>query len=134
MLPIVFSCSPTSVGVLPVLRSPPLESSPSFMGSMEGDRLPATPLTPSQATASRPAMELGVVGESSEVTVSFGCLNVGVACHVVRGFPSIALCLEHVCAGGGGGGRVAFEGFVLYAGGIYALSPNAMLLVQVWPT
>ena len=37
------------------------------MGSMAGGRLPAIPLTPSQATASRPAMELGVVGESSEV-------------------------------------------------------------------
>ena len=63
-----------SVGVSPVLRSPPLvtvpedfmlfnaavtnqtqpESSPSLMGSMAGGRLPATPLTPSQATASRP--------------------------------------------------------------------------------
>ena len=42
------------------------ESSPSLMGSMEGGWLPATPLTPSQATASRPAM--GLVGESSEVT------------------------------------------------------------------
>ena len=42
-------------------------SSPSLMGSMAGGRLPAIPLTPSQATASRPAMELGVVGESSEV-------------------------------------------------------------------
>ena len=40
----------------------------------------------------------------------------GFACHVVRGVPSIAPCLEHVCAGGGGG-SVAFEGFVLYAGG-----------------
>ena len=78
--PIVFSHSP--VGVSPVLRSPPLitvpedfmlfnaavttqsqpESSPSLMGSMEGGRLPATALTPSQATASRPAMGLGVVG------------------------------------------------------------------------
>ena len=35
------------------------------MGSVEGGRLLATPLTPSQATASRPATELGVVGESS---------------------------------------------------------------------
>ena len=88
VLPIGFSHPPASVGVLPVLRSPPLvtvpedfmlfnaavtnqtqpESSPSLMGSMAGGRLPATPLTPSQATASRPAMELGVVGESSEVT------------------------------------------------------------------
>ena len=61
---------------------------------------------------------------------SFGCLNVEVACHVVRGFPSIAPCLGHVCAGG----SVAYEGFVLYAGGVYALYPNVMLLVQVWPT
>ena len=86
--PIVFSSPPASVGVLPVLRSPPLvtvsedfmlfnaavtnqtqpESSPSLMGSMAGGRLPATHLTPSQATASRPTMELAVVGESSEVT------------------------------------------------------------------
>ena len=86
--PIGFSRPTASVGVSPVLRSPPLvtvpedfmlfnaavtnqiqpESSPSLMGSMAGGRLPATPLTPSQATVSRPAMELGVVGESSEVT------------------------------------------------------------------
>ena len=32
---------------------------------------------------------------------------------------------------GGGGGSVAFEGFVLYAGGGYASYPNIMLLVQV---
>ena len=84
--PIVFSRPPASVGVSPVLRSPPLvtvhedfmlfnaavtnqtqpESSPSLMGSMAGGRLPATPLTPSQATAVGPAMEFGV--ESSEVT------------------------------------------------------------------
>ena len=76
------------MGVSPVVRSPPLvtvpedfmlfnaavtnqtqpESSLSLMGGMAGGRLPAAPLTPSQATASRPAMELGVVGESSEVT------------------------------------------------------------------
>ena len=31
----------------------------------------------------------------------------------------------------GGGGSVAFESFVLYAGGDYALNPNIMLLVQV---
>ena len=49
-----------------------------------------------------------------------------VSCHAVRGFPSI----EHVCAGGGGG-NVAFEGFVFYGGGDYALYPNIMLLVQV---
>ena len=35
---------------------------------------------------------------------SFGCLNVGVACQVVRIFTTFAPCLEHVCAGGGGGG------------------------------
>ena len=88
MSPIVFSPPPASVGVSPVLRSPPLvtvpedfmlfnaavtnqtqpESSPSLIGSMAGGRLPATPLTPSQATAAHPAMELGVVGELSEVT------------------------------------------------------------------
>ena len=44
------------------------------------------------------------------------------------GVPSIAPCLEHVCAEGGGG-SVAFEGFVLCAGGVYALFPNVMLLV-----
>ena len=54
----------------------------------------------------------------------------GFTCHAVRGFPSVAPCLEHVCAGGGGG-SVAFEGFVLYAGGDYVLYPNIMLLVQV---
>ena len=54
-------------------------------------------------------------------------------CHAVRGFPSFAPCLEHVCAGGGGG-SVAIEGFVLYAGGDYALHLNIMLLVQVWRT
>ena len=37
-----------------------------------------------------------------------GCLDLvasmlGFACHAVRGFPSIAPCLEQVCAGGGGG-------------------------------
>ena len=29
-------------------------------------------------------------------------LMLGFACQVVRGFPSIAHCLEHVCAGGEG--------------------------------
>ena len=43
----------------------------------------------------------------------------GFACHAVRGFPSIAPCSEHVCAGGGG--SVAFEGFVFCAGGDYIL-------------
>ena len=47
------------------------ESSLSMIGSVAGGRLPAIPLTPSQATASRPAMELGVVGESSEVADRF---------------------------------------------------------------
>ena len=53
----------------------------------------------------------------------------GFTCHAVRGFPSIAPCLEHVCTGGGG--SVAIGGFVLYAGGDYALHLNIMLLVQV---
>ena len=55
----------------------------------------------------------------------------GFTCQAVRGFPSFAPCLEHVCAGGGGGGCVAIEGFVLYAGGDYGLHLNVMLLVQV---
>ena len=91
VLPIVFSPPPASVGVSPVPRTSPLvavledfmlfnaavtnqtqpESSPSLMGSMAGGRLPAIPLTPSQATASRSAMELGVVGVSSEVADRF---------------------------------------------------------------
>ena len=78
--PIVFFRSPASV-----LRSPPLvtvpedfmlfnaavtthtqpESSPSL--SMEGGRLPATPLTPSQA------MVLAVVAESFEVMICVPC-------------------------------------------------------------
>ena len=36
------------------------------------------------------------------------------------GVPSFAPCLEHVCAGGGGG-SVANEGLVLYIGGDYSL-------------
>ena len=56
----------------------------------------------------------------------------GFTCYAVRGFPSIAPCLEHICAGGGG--SVTIEGFVLYAGGVYTLYPTIMLLVPVWPT
>ena len=41
------------------------ESSLSLMGSVAGGLLPAIPLTPSQASG--PGMELGMVGESSEV-------------------------------------------------------------------
>ena len=57
--PISFSPSPASVGV----------SSPSLMGSVAGGLLPVSVihLTPGQATASHPRMELGVVGESPEV-------------------------------------------------------------------
>ena len=43
----------------------------------------------------------------------------GFTCQAVRGFPSFAPCLEHVCAGGGG--SVAIEGLVLYIGGDYGL-------------
>ena len=70
MSPIVFSPPPASVGVSPVPRTSLLvtvpedfmlfnaavmnqtqpESSPSLMGSLAGGRLPAIPLTPSQAT------------------------------------------------------------------------------------
>ena len=79
--------SPASVDVSPVPRTSPLvavpedfrlfdaavtnqtqpESSPSLMGSVAGGLLPVIPLTAGQATASRPGMELGVVGESPEV-------------------------------------------------------------------
>ena len=55
----------------------------------------------------------------------------GFACHVVRGFPSIAPCLEHVCDGGGG--SVAFEGFVLLPAGIVLC--NLMLFYLLgWST
>ena len=43
------------------------ESSPSLMGSVTGGLLPVIPLTPGQASASCPGMELGVVGVSPEV-------------------------------------------------------------------
>ena len=36
----------------------------------------------------------------------------GFTCQAVRVFPTFAPCLEHVCAGGGGGGSVANMGFV----------------------
>ena len=36
-------------------------------------------------------------------------------------FPTFAPCLEHVCAGGGGGGSVANEGLGLHIGGDYSL-------------
>ena len=39
----------------------------------------------------------------------------GSACQVVRGFCAFAPCLEHVCAGGGGGG-VANAGFMIHDG------------------
>ena len=85
--PILFSPSPASVGVSPVPRTSPVvavpedfmlfnaavtnqtqpETSPSLMGNVAGGLLPAIPLTPGQATASRPGVELDVVGESSEV-------------------------------------------------------------------
>ena len=49
---------------------------------------------------------------------SFGCLNVGVCLSCSQAF-SLNCCLfrAHLCWGGGGSGNIAFEGFVLYAGG-----------------
>ena len=41
------------------------------------------------------------------VTSMLGC-----TCQAVRGFPTFAACLEHICAGGGGG-SVANMGLVL---------------------
>ena len=51
----------------------------------------------------------------------------GFTCQAVRGFPTFAPCLEHVCAGGG---SVANMGFV-YTGGDYSLHPIIMLLVRM---
>ena len=45
----------------------------------------------------------------------------GLPVNQLGGFLSFAPCLEHVCAGGGGGGSVANEGLVLYIGGDYSL-------------
>ena len=59
-----------------------------------------------------------------------GYLNVGVACHAVRASLNCSL-LRARLFWGGGGGIVAFEGFVLCAGGVGALYPNVMLLVWV---
>ena len=60
--------------------------------------------------------------------VSFGCLNVGVYLSCSQGFSLIcSLFRACLCLGG----SVAIEGFVLYAGGDYALHLNIMLLVQV---
>ena len=43
----------------------------------------------------------------------------GYTYQAVRGFPTFAPCLEHICAGGGGGGSVANMGFVsLYRRGL----------------
>ena len=56
----------------------------------------------------------------------------GSTCHAVRGFHSIAPCLEHFCAGGGG--SVAFQVFVLYAGGDYALYLVLCYSCKLWPT
>ena len=56
----------------------------------------------------------------------------GCTCHVVRGFPTFALCLEHICAGGGGG--VVLQIWVLYhyIGGDYRLtSYNCFTCINV---
>ena len=63
--------------------------------------------------------------------VSFGCLNVGVYLSCSQGFSLICSLFRARLCWGGGGGSVAIEGFVLYAGGDYALHLNIMLLVQV---
>ena len=64
--------------------------------------------------------------------VYFGCLNVGVYLSCSQGFSLIcSLFRARLCWEWGGGGSVAIEGVVLYAGGDYALHLNIMLLVQV---
>ena len=61
---------------------------------------------------------------------SFGCLNIGVYLSCSQGFSLIcSLFRARLCWGGG---SVAIEGFVLYAGGDYGLHLNVMLLVQEW--
>ena len=87
LCPILSPPSPASVGVSPVPRTSPVvavpedfmlfsaavtnqtqpETNPSLMGDVEGGLLPAIPLTPHKATASRPGVELDAVGRSSEV-------------------------------------------------------------------
>ena len=58
----------------------------------------------------------------------FGCLNVGVCLSCSQGFSlNCSLFRARLCWGGGG--SVAFEGFVLYAGGDCALHLDIMLLV-----
>ena len=57
-------------------------------------------------------------------------LMLGFAGHAVRGSHNCSLFRARLCWGGGGG-SVAFEGFVLNAGGVYALYPNVMLLVEM---
>ena len=54
----------------------------------------------------------------------------GWTCQVVRGFPTFAPCLEHICAGGG---SVANMGLVLYIGGDFILRLRIVLLVgMLW--
>ena len=85
--PVLYPPSPASVSVLPVPRTSPVvavpedfmlfnaavtnqtqpETSPSLTGDVAGGLLPAIPLIPGQATASRPGVELDAVGGSSEV-------------------------------------------------------------------
>ena len=87
LFPVLYAPSPASVGVSPVLRTSPVvavpedfmlfnaavtnqiqpETSPSLMGDVVGGLLPAIPLIPGQATASRPGVELDAVGGSSEI-------------------------------------------------------------------
>ena len=53
----------------------------------------------------------------------------GCTCQVVRGFPTFAPCLEHICAGGGGG--VVQQIWVLshHVGGDYRFTSYIILLV-----
>ena len=56
----------------------------------------------------------------------------GFACHAFRGFPSIAPCLEHVCAGGG----VVLQLRVLcyMPAGIMLFTLILCYLYKLWPT
>ena len=56
----------------------------------------------------------------------------GCTCQAVRGFPTFAPCLEHICAGGGGG-SVANMGLVLLYWRDFILCLRIMLLVgMLW--
>ena len=53
----------------------------------------------------------------------------GCTCQVVRGFPTFAPCLEHVCAGGGGEQCSKYGFYLIMSEGIIDLHHMIVLLV-----